>query len=91
MTTPTRSQLRGTYHQVLKVIAMHIAGPDVRPTDKQRQAIKEFFRAKYHTGRSTEDLLDQEWSDLINKTEAYAAIRWGVTFPARRERELETT
>lgn len=84
-----RAQLRGTYHYVLNVIAMHLAGPDVKPTRAQVQAVKEYFRALFHVGRSTEDLSDQELSDLINEIEAHAAGRALVSFPARRERELE--
>ena len=85
-----REQLRGTYHYVLNVIAMHLAGPDVKPTREQLSAVKNLFRAKYHVGRSTEDLSDDELSDLINQVEAEAATVLLVTFPARRERELET-
>ena len=85
-----REQLRGTYHHVLNVIAAHLAGPDAKPTRDQVQAVKNLYRAKYHTGRSSEDLSDEELSDLINTVEADAASALLVTFPARRERALET-
>ena len=86
-----REQLRGTYHYVLTRIAMHLADPDVKPTTKQIAAIKDYFRARFHLGRSTEDLSDQELSDLINEVEADAAGRLLVTFPARRTRDMEPT
>lgn len=84
-----REQLRGTYHYVLNIIAMNLAGPDAKPTRAQLDAVKDFYRAKFHTGQSTEELTDQDLSDLINLVEADAAHRLLITFPARRTRELE--
>lgn len=85
-----REQLRGTYHRVLTLIAAHLAGPDAIPTRGQVAAVKDLYRAKFHTGRSTESLTDEEWSDLINEVESEAAARLLITFPARRTREAET-
>ncbi len=86
-----RERLRGTYHYVLTRIAMHLAGPDVKPTRAQIEAVKSLYQAKFHTDRSSEDLTDEELSDVINEIEADAANTAGVTFPERRTRESLAT
>jgi len=81
----SRHEMRKKYHGIiLRTIAQQkeifVDGEPIRG----RLAInawKEYFRNLFHPGKSTEDMTDEEFSDLINTVEAHGAQELGVTFP----------
>ena len=82
-----RQAMRQKYHGViLKTIAQQcpLINPETGDPFPIRTAIwawKEKFRELFHPGRSTEDLSDEEFSELIGNVEAHGAQELGVTYP----------
>lgn len=80
-----RHEMRKKYHGIiLQTIAEQVPIEVDGELVTGRVAIaawKEFFRTHFHPGRSTEDLNDEEFSDLINTVEAHGAQELGVTYP----------
>lgn len=80
-----RQEMRKKYHGIiLQCIAQQVPIEVDGEMITGRLAIaawKEFFRSLFHPGRSTEDLSDEEFSELIGTVEAHGAQELGVTYP----------